>query len=828
MEITLDLSSLLLTQLPASVKHLTQLQILYVQNNQLTELPEWIGDLSHLREIYLDNNPLPTEILGLYEEGRLISYLQELAKTRQRVDTTQPYPFDEAKLLFVGSGKVGKTWLLQALQGKVPATTDSTKGLEIAREPLDLSHPTQEGRTLHLNCWDFGGQENYQITHQIFFSPKAIYLLVWDPRPAIPQDLSLRLERIQLSAGQTAKVLIVSTHADQSVPAVPGKEVLKERFGDLIYDFYEVDSEKGSDGTGIASLKADIAKVAAQLEGMDTPFPDEWHKARKAIRETNEATLPFNEFSQICTQQGLAQEDCESLAIVMDRMGNARFFIDTLQSREENSSISNVYIEKDLIVLDPEWLAKAVAFVIEDKEIENSLGVLRHTHLYDIWREDGHRGCPGYDEKLFGYLLWMMWKFDIAYRQNKMSSLIPELIKYNRPDNLRWTPAKPYPLGERQATLICRILQTPPIGLIPALTAAVHPLRRIQNLEDEVDTLDRNWRDGFFLETERRGTAFVELRDRDLHIVVRDRYPRDLCDQIRKTFDRIKETRWPSLKLGYRVPCSGRLADNTPCPGSFKWEYLGDKEGKQVPCEECDNNIDVDEMLEGFDPHQEEIRLRLEELKNGQVDAMVQALHMYRAVLDPARKELERAPCMFTITPDTPGGWNVWSKAVENRVRVTCWCEHPDGPHIPEDDEGNPTSEYILTAPKDWLVKAAPYISWAAFLLKAFIPVGGSVAKAGLDEMLSSDLKTQIDIIGDASKAIPTGKLEVGRRDNLESMSNHRPKIVALRHIHDALLAQVPEGKQWGELQATPTKSGELLWLCAKHAELQQPSVQEI
>ncbi|HEY0075501.1 MAG TPA: hypothetical protein VGB77_15495, partial [Abditibacteriaceae bacterium] len=416
-------------------------------------------------------------------------------------------------------------------------------------------------------------------------------------------------------------------------------------------------------------------------------------------------------------------------------------------------------------------------------------------------------------------LLWMMWKFDIAYKQNEQTSLVPEMIHRSRPDDLRWTPADKEH-NERQATLICRIPQDPPAGIIPALTAAVHPLRRVQDLGSGSDRLDRNWRDGFFLDTDRRGTAFVELLDRDLQIVVRDGYPRDLCKQIRNTMNRIKDERWPRLNLDYRVPCVGRI-NGKPCPGTFKWDYLKGREGKAVSCQHCNNDdIEVDKMLEGFNAHEEEIMQQLRDLRAGQSDLMVQALSFFRASLDPNRAELERAPNMFTILPSEVSNWKLWSKATEKKVNVTCWCEHPDGPH--------PAENFDIVSPKDWLIKVAPYITWATVFLKAFVPLAGSVTKAGLDELLPGDLSTQIDLMSDATEALPPGKLELGQKSNLESLEAQKPEIVALRHIHDTLLSQVSESKRWGDLRAVRTKSNQLLWLCAEHAALQQPPVPQI
>ncbi|MFA6562972.1 MAG: COR domain-containing protein [Verrucomicrobiia bacterium] len=816
----LDASVNQLTALPESLGQLKQLQTLDLHRNRLTALPESLGQLKQLKEMDVTGNPLPKEILKLADKGRLLAYLRDLAETKARKGVA-PAPFNEAKLLLVGPGEVGKSWLLQALQGKVPQRVGSTKGLEIAREPLDMAHPKEAGRTIHFNCWDFGGQENYQITQQIFFSPKGIYLLVWKPRKGMDPELLARLERIQLSAGRTAKVFIVSTHADGNVPAVIGKEAILERFGELIGGFHEVDSTKGPEGTGIAALKAAIAQAAAQLEGMDTPFPLTWHEAQKAVLKLRRQTIQLGKFRERCARHGLDGDAAESLAMIMDVQGQAVYFAEAARG-------AGVAQADNLIVLNPEWLAKAVTLVIEDRKTKADFGVLLHQRLHEIWKKDGGtRACPGYSPKLHRYLLWLMWKFDIAYRQNAGTSLVPELIGRNRPDDLRWTPSvRPQ---EPQIQLVCRIPQTPPPGLIPVLTAAVHPLRRIQDPQDIQDHLDRNWRDGFFLDTALRGTAFVELNDRDLVMVVRDKCPSDLARQLRKTLDAIVEMRWKQLKVDYCVPCPGNPALGKPCRGVFKLSYIEPRRGWKVPCQECGNDeVEVDNLLDGFDPNAEKIFRQLAELKAGQRELMTMALRIYRDTLDPARSEFERAPCMFTILPEEGKGWDAIRDLAETRMRVTCWCEHPDGPHPGAIIGSNEPPDYVLKAPKDWVIKAAPYISWAATLLKAFVPLAGTVTERGLGNALSEDLKNKIDLMSEAAKTLPSGKLDVDPRLDLEFTNRQRPEIVALRHIHDALLKQVSEGQRWGDLRPVRTKSGDLLWLCAKHAAIQQPPVEKI
>ena len=817
---TLDLRENQLTVLPPEIWNLTNLTTLALSENQLTALPPEIGKLTNLAGLFVDGNPLPAEILRLAEEGELIAYLRDLAAQGEKAR-----PFNEAKLLLIGPGEVGKTWLLQALQGKVPQPTGSTQGIEIAREPLDVPHPTDDDRVIHFNCWDFGGQDYYQVTHQIFFSPKAVYLLVWKPRPGIDPDLFARLERIELSAGRTAKVFIVSTHADDPVPAVLGKEAIRERFGDLIGGFFGVDSRKGPDGTGIAELKEAIAGAAAELEGIDDPVPASWHGVYKTFREMGEATITFDEFAnEIHAKHEISRDSAERLAIVLDVLGHVVYFSEAASGDE-----AAVTGADNLVVLDPEWLAKAVGKVIADEDTIERSGVLEHRRLPVIWKD--HAKCyAGPDKCLCGYLLWLMWKFDVAYRLNEQESLVPEMIQRSRPDNLLWTPSVQPP--ERQATLIGRIPHNPPPGLVPVFTSAVHPLRRIDH---EPDPLDRNWRNGFFLDTPRRGTAFVELQDRDLLMTVRHDYPAHLLGLLHNTLKDAIKDRWPNLNIDYRIPCSGYL-NGKPCPGSFKLSYLKPRRGANVSCQDCGNDaVPVDPLLDGYDVREERMMDILKQLAIGQQEHMALALKMYHDVLDPARAELERAPCMISILPDAGKWWNVVGAATQQSYRVTCWCEHPDGPHPGAPLFSGDPPDYKIKMPRDWLVKAAPYISWFAMLAKTFVPLAGKVVEAGMEDLLDDKLRKRIELMGDCAKALPSGKLELDSRYELEPGSIHgqRPEILALTEVHDALedaaeSKNLSKSQRWGNLRPVRTRAHGLLWLCPKHAAIQDPPMQRI
>lgn len=817
----------------------------------LTSVPPEIGQLARLTTLLLFNNPLPAELLTLGGGGfgqspkRLLEFLRAQADAQARDDAARLRRFDEAKLLLIGPGEVGKTWLLRALQGRVPQPTPSTRGIEIAREPLELKHPTDPDRTLHLTCWDFGGQDHYQVTHQIFFSPKSVYLLVWKPREGFDPEMEARLERIELSAGRTARVLIVSTHADEGVAARLGQEALRERFGDLIQGFYAVDSANGPDGIGIADLQTAIATAVAGLEGIDLAFPGAWHAVQQHIRQLEDPSVKFRQIVQVCESHGLDADMADTITGLMEVQGHAVYFPEAATDEDAGALAAD-----NIVVLQPEWLAKAVSFVIDDDETNAAQGILAHARLPAIWRKDEDRGCPGYRKPVRKYLLWLMWKFDIAYRQDADTSLLPEMIARTRPDDVPWHTSTT--AHGREIRAVCQLTSETtgrdiaiPKGLVPALTAAVHPLRQARDPHDP-DRLDRNWNGGFFLHTAHRGEACVEQEDRELHVVVRHAYPRVLFEQLQKTLTQLIPTRWEHARLDLRVPCPGTLAarpgttgqNHKRCPGTFRIDWLEGIRGSSASCQTCRGKFEVDRLLDGFDPKEAEIVRRLQELQSGQNELLTSqrellaAAHAMFLAIDPENQARRRAPSLFTILPEQ-GTWR--QSLTKKRVRITCWCEHPDGPHPQTPIGSNDPPDYVLSFPKDWLIKAVPYVSWGVMLLKAFVPLAGTVVSQGLSLNAGDALSQQIDLMKGLSSALPSGKLEIDAARDIDyepgkTLSgtyrrSERPELESLMQIHELLLdeQQVPKSQRWGGLRPVQAKSGEILWLCREHAAIQSP-----
>ena len=123
---TLFLDRNQLTALPESLGQLTALQTLDLTGNQLSALPESLGRLSGLRELYLHDNPhlgLPAEVLGPTSQEVGLKHKTQ-ASPKLILDyyfrSRQARPLNEAKLILIGRGAVGKSSLVDCLVHKKP------------------------------------------------------------------------------------------------------------------------------------------------------------------------------------------------------------------------------------------------------------------------------------------------------------------------------------------------------------------------------------------------------------------------------------------------------------------------------------------------------------------------------------------------------------------------------------------------------------------------------------------------------------------------------------------------------------------------------------
>jgi len=497
---TLNLSDLKIAQLPAEIIKLKKLENLFLSENYLSDISSSLAKLENLVDLNLNGNPLNPALQSAYDAGQdeLIAYLRSLENAE---------PLYEAKLVLVGEGNAGKTTLLKALKGnkdEAPQKNEpTTHGVEIDIHGLLLPHPTKEKVKIQLNAWDFGGQDVYRVTHQFFFSRRSLYLLVWEPRRGVQAgQVEDWLNMIRIRVGNDARVLIVSSHCKTGERiARIDRPVLQRQYGDMIVGFYEVDSlvPDGQTGemVGIAALKKIIAEQASKLEQMGMLFSPQWKAARDELIAHPEPRVSYTAFSDTCAKHELTPIATKTLAHLMHDLGYIVHYSDDERLRDD-------------VVLQPQWLTKAIGFVLEDRVTAESEGILPDKHLYEVWHDHAFKDEPRYDPSIYPFFLRLMEKYDVSYRlPDGKASLVAQHVPQIRPE-LPWLPEQRPSENQRRIAMICA-MEEDPTGLVPWMIVRTHDYAVEQN--NTLGSIHRmHWQKGMFLSHPPHGQAMLEKR----------------------------------------------------------------------------------------------------------------------------------------------------------------------------------------------------------------------------------------------------------------------------------------------------------------------------
>lgn len=182
--------------------NLTLLDTLFLSSNQITTI-QGLDKLTALDRLDLSSNQI-TIIQGLkafpVSIGNLCLFdnpIENISKTvfgtlagyncindlknffAENIEINVP----EVKLILTGNSDVGKTKFRTYLTtGVYDTTRNSTHGLEVYQYELEDSIKEQYhfDKDTKIYIWDFGGQEYFHNTHQLFFNQHAVYIFLWE------------------------------------------------------------------------------------------------------------------------------------------------------------------------------------------------------------------------------------------------------------------------------------------------------------------------------------------------------------------------------------------------------------------------------------------------------------------------------------------------------------------------------------------------------------------------------------------------------------------------------------------------------------------------
>jgi WD40 repeat protein len=126
--------------------------------------------------------------VSTFEDGTLRVW--ELLCMDDRIEVQPAARFTNAKVVLVGETGAGKTGLAVRLAEDRWEITESTHGMEVRPltlpQPDDISLGTDADIFREMWLWDFAGQPDYRLIHQLYMDETALALMVMDPQKDDP------------------------------------------------------------------------------------------------------------------------------------------------------------------------------------------------------------------------------------------------------------------------------------------------------------------------------------------------------------------------------------------------------------------------------------------------------------------------------------------------------------------------------------------------------------------------------------------------------------------------------------------------------------------
>ena len=593
-----------LAELPSSIGNLSQLQVLYLESNALEQLPSELFNLRYLRRLYLFKNKLSEVPVGI-EKMKCLERLdlrwnniRRLPKTiidvnidikwhdgivdginlfgnpiqtppleivKQGRDAIKNYfesmtgaeiQLFEAKLLVVGPGGAGKTYLSNRLVTGVVPETKTTEGIDILKWIVD----TNSIKNFRLNLWDFGGQEIYHATHQFFLTKRSLYLFVWEARKDDDRvSFSYWLNVIRLLS-DNAPVIMVMNKCDERIKEINQASIQKQ-FPNVI-DFYKVSA---SENVRISDLRNRIIDEVEKLEHIGTTLPKQWVDIRSQLEEMKESGtnyLTYEEYEEVCSRYGLGKEQAKYLAEYYHQLGVILYFSD-------NPVLENV------VFLNPEWATDAVYRITDYRPIVNNCGRFHFDQLKNVWKD--------YPDDKYVVLLALMVKFELCFNLDGTEEyIVPELLaaeksqlEWNYKNNLRFQ----YEYEFMPAGIVTRFM-----------------VRRHELIKS-----DLYWKNGVVMEWE--GTrSLIECNEFDgrIDIKIEGEDTKGMLAIIRSEIHCIHETlNCPQVTEKMSCVCSEcRINSNNPFFYKFhELRVLRNKQVSSVRCMISAEKISIDELF---------------------------------------------------------------------------------------------------------------------------------------------------------------------------------------------------------------------------------------
>ncbi|MCC3583897.1 MAG: leucine-rich repeat domain-containing protein [Microcoleus sp. PH2017_29_MFU_D_A] len=620
-----------ITVIPEAIAQLFNLTELSLSNNQIEKIPECLETLPKLEKLDLRNNPLPIspEVLGDTENpgtpAAIFNYLRQLR-------SGEVLPLNEAKVLLVGQGSVGKTSLINRLtHNQYNPNQPQTDGLNITNWQI-----TVNTKPVKLKVWDFGGQEIYHATHQFFLTKRSLYLLVSNCRTSEDENrLEYWLKLIE-SFGDASPVILVGNKCDEQ-PLDLNRKALRDKYPNI----KAIIETSCQSGTGIDELRSAIHTEISQLKEVYDLLPLSWFQVKQRLENLDKDFISISEYATICaTENILAETDQTQLIGLLHNLGIV------LNFREHP-------ILQSTNILNPHWVTEGIYALLSDDALKvKTKGILTYADLSRIL------DSTKYPSHRYNCLTELMGEFQLCFPLSHCSArrfLIPGILPKEEPENTKLA-------GETlEFQYHYRIL---PDSILSRFIVLMH--EKIHN--------STHWRTGVMLEYTEGAEVYNIARiksdpeDEKISIAVsgRESTRRSFLSMIRDTFTKIHNS-FANLEISQWVPVPGYPdADPLDYEELLGLEEMGEN---TVRVGKLKLKLDLRPLLDGYESIElRRIRQRGDDKYGREYDDLVDIAKL--AVSRPIINKAE-AKVMTQNSPQSNdfSGAHIGSMALANEVK---------------------------------------------------------------------------------------------------------------------------------------------------------------
>lgn len=395
------------------LKYLTSLEELSLNNNKIKDFSPLRG-MTNLRELLLDENPIKRNSENIIKDivfnnpklQRIFSNspnidnipsstlinIKSLRNYFRELETNKGIPNNGLKIILMGNTRAGKSQFLNFIKSKkYNNKSSSTHGIKIEEWKPQINH-----QQYNIQFFDFGGQDFYHATHNLFLAQKAFYLTLWnfdikDENEDLYQNLPLgywlgNIDFYVQSSQSGTNSLKPTIWTIQS----RGDEAKKRAYNESLIR-YEIPQE----GQFFLSTKGayekkpnwqfeweyfkthferKIVELTQQAEYLTPSMVNIRDKVLTKLRANKQIVISFSDFVESCKAVETKVEYIETALDYLDGSGFILYY-------------PNETKLKDYVFPDPQGLSESIFKVLDNEKMVKNNGEFSQEDVINIFEE---------------------------------------------------------------------------------------------------------------------------------------------------------------------------------------------------------------------------------------------------------------------------------------------------------------------------------------------------------------------------------------------------------------------------------------------------------